>query len=91
MFVIETVALFSKVLYNGPTLRCNWRSKMLPFRQFGWMEILIILLIVLLIFGPSKLPQLAKSIGKAIREFRQNLSGEKDETLEQPESEKKED
>jgi TatA/E family protein of Tat protein translocase len=43
------------------------------------MELLIVLLIVLLIFGPSKLPQLAESIGKAIREFRQNLSGEQGE------------
>lgn len=48
------------------------------FRQFGWLEILLILLIALLIFGPSKLPQLAKSLGKAIREFRMSLSGEKD-------------
>ena len=60
------------------------------FRQFGWMELLIVLLIVLLIFGPSKLPQLAKSIGKAIREFRQNLSGDDDgEVEEQPEDEQK--
>jgi len=49
------------------------------FRQFGWMELLIVLLIVLLIFGPSKLPQLAESIGKAIREFRHSLSDELDE------------
>jgi sec-independent protein translocase protein TatA len=61
------------------------------FRQFGWMELLIVLLIVLLIFGPSKLPQLAKSIGKAIREFRQNLSGEQGEESESSEDEKKED
>jgi sec-independent protein translocase protein TatA len=49
------------------------------FRQFGWPEILIILLIALLIFGPSKLPQLGKSIGKTIREFRRNMSGTTDD------------
>ncbi len=48
------------------------------FRQFGWMEILLVLLIALLIFGPSKLPELAKSLGKAIRELRTNLSAEDD-------------
>lgn len=52
------------------------------FRQFGWLEILLILLIALLIFGPSKLPQLGRSIGKAIREFRKSLSGEEDASSE---------
>ncbi len=35
----------------------------------GW-EIAIILLIVLIIFGPSKLPQMGQAMGKAIREFK---------------------
>jgi len=35
----------------------------------GW-EIAIILLIVLIIFGPSKLPQMGKAFGQAIREFK---------------------
>ena len=37
---------------------------------FGGWEIVIILLIVLIIFGPSKLPQLGSSLGKAIKEFK---------------------
>lgn len=35
----------------------------------GW-EILVIFLIVLLIFGPKKLPEMGSAIGKAIREFK---------------------
>ena len=35
----------------------------------GW-EIAIILLIVLIIFGPTKLPQMGQAMGKAIREFK---------------------
>lgn len=35
----------------------------------GW-EIAIILLIVLIIFGPSKLPQMGKAMGQAIKEFK---------------------
>ncbi|KYK26545.1 preprotein translocase [Euryarchaeota archaeon SM23-78] len=44
----------------------------------GTPEILvIILLIILLIFGPKKIPQLAKAIGKAVREYRKGLHEEK--------------
>jgi len=37
---------------------------------FGGWEIAIILLIVLIIFGPTKLPQMGQAMGKAIREFK---------------------
>ncbi len=53
------------------------------FRTFGWPELLLILGIVLLIFGASRLPQLGRALGKTIRGFRQSLSGEEDEEEEQ--------
>ena len=37
---------------------------------FGIQELLIILAIILLFFGPKKLPELAKSFGKGIKEFK---------------------
>jgi sec-independent protein translocase protein TatA len=37
---------------------------------YGWGPILIILLIVLLLFGPKRLPELGESIGKAIKSFK---------------------
>ena len=40
------------------------------FGRIGMGELLLILGIVLLIFGPTKLPALAKSMGQAVREFR---------------------
>ena len=41
------------------------------FGTFGGTEtMIIVLLIVLLIFGPTKLPQMGQAMGKAIREFR---------------------
>lgn len=40
------------------------------FGRLGMGELLIILAVVLLIFGPSKLPALAKSMGQAVKEFR---------------------
>jgi len=36
----------------------------------GAPELLIILVVALLIFGPSKLPKLSRSLGEAVREFR---------------------
>jgi sec-independent protein translocase protein TatA len=45
---------------------------MLP--NFGVMEIAIILVIALIVFGPKRLPELGKSLGKGIGEFRDGLS-----------------
>ncbi len=38
--------------------------------SLGWPEIMVILVIALIIFGPRKLPQLGKTLGKALGEFR---------------------
>jgi sec-independent protein translocase protein TatA len=38
--------------------------------RIGWPEIVLILVIVLIIFGVGKLPQIGKSIGQSIREFK---------------------
>jgi TatA/E family protein of Tat protein translocase len=38
--------------------------------QVGFSEMLIIFVVALLVFGPKKLPELGKSLGKGIREFR---------------------
>jgi TatA/E family protein of Tat protein translocase len=40
------------------------------FLGLGPMEILLILIVALIIFGPGRLPELASGLGKAIREFR---------------------
>jgi len=54
----------------------------------GTQELIIILVIALLIFGPKKLPELARSTGKAINEFRKASSGLLDEEEEKKESKK---
>lgn len=47
--------------------------------DIGPTELLAVLAIVLLLFGSSKLPQLARSIGEAQREFRRTTSGADDD------------
>ncbi len=39
--------------------------------NLGWQELLIILFIVVIIFGASKLPEIGRGLGQSIREFRQ--------------------
>jgi len=54
----------------------------MPFRLGPW-EIGLILVIVLIVFGVGKLPQIGGVIGKSIREFRKSSKGE-DEEEEEP-------
>jgi len=48
--------------------------------NIGPLEIAIVLLIVLIIFGPKRLPELGRSVGKGIREFRGSISGKGDDS-----------
>ena len=45
----------------------------------GIQELLVILVIALVIFGPSKLPQIGSGLGKAIRDFKKGISGDEPE------------
>jgi sec-independent protein translocase protein TatA len=48
-------------------------------------DLLVVLLIVLLIFGPKRLPGLGKSLGHGLREFKESITGEsKDENEAEP-------
>mgnify|MGYP001291069561 CR=1 FL=1 len=44
------------------------------FRSFGPVEILLILGVVLLVFGASRLPQMGLSLGKGLREFKRGIT-----------------
>jgi sec-independent protein translocase protein TatA len=44
----------------------------------GPLELIVILAIALIVLGPKKLPEVGRSIGKGMREFRESLSGDND-------------
>jgi sec-independent protein translocase protein TatA len=41
----------------------------------GWPEIIVILVVLLLIFGAKRLPEMGRSLGKGMREFKDSVSG----------------
>ncbi len=73
------------------------------FGRIGMPELILILAIALVIFGPSKLPEIGKSLGKALKEFKAGSSEEsskeesskeessKEESSEKEEADEKED
>src|ERR1043165_2589861 len=47
--------------------------------NIGPLEIIILLVIVLVIFGPKRLPELGKGLGKGMREFKDSITGKGDD------------
>ena len=44
----------------------------------GFPELLILLLVVLLVFGPKRLPEMGKQLGRGMREFKDSITGKED-------------
>ena len=53
----------------------------------GPMEVVLVLAIALIVLGPKKLPEAARSVGKGLREFRESVSGIGDDEHEHDEPE----
>jgi len=45
------------------------------FENIGGTELLVILFVVFIFFGPKKLPEIGKNLGKALREFKSAMRG----------------
>ncbi|MDY0235123.1 MAG: twin-arginine translocase TatA/TatE family subunit [Gudongella sp.] len=52
------------------------------FGRIGMPELILILAIALVIFGPSKLPEIGKSLGRALKEFKEGSNTDKDKDKE---------
>ncbi|MCS7171321.1 MAG: twin-arginine translocase TatA/TatE family subunit [Aquificaceae bacterium] len=50
--------------------------------QLSFAEVLIILVIVLLLFGAGKLPEVGRALGEGIRNFKKSISGEEEKVKE---------
>ena len=46
--------------------------------KIGTTELLIVLLVVVIIFGPTQIPKLTKMFGRGVKNFKEGLEGEKD-------------
>ena len=53
--------------------------------DIGWPELLLIAVVALILFGPNRLPDVARSIGKSIKAFKEGL---KEGLTDEPEAEK---
>ncbi|HEX6210161.1 MAG TPA: twin-arginine translocase TatA/TatE family subunit [Gemmatimonadales bacterium] len=53
----------------------------------GYQELLIILVIVLILFGANRLPELAKSLGSSVKEFKKGVNEVKNEDVTAPRKE----
>jgi sec-independent protein translocase protein TatA len=54
-----------------------------PF-GIGIWEVLILLLVLLLVFGPKRLPEMGKQLGKGMREFKDSIAGKDEPEEAQP-------
>ncbi len=57
--------------------------------DIGVPELLIVLVVIILLFGPGRLVNIGKELGAGIREFRQGLGGSEEEGKSEPDEAKK--
>jgi sec-independent protein translocase protein TatA len=49
--------------------------------NIGWQGAIIILVVLLVIFGPKRLPEMGRSLGKGMREFKDSITGKDDDEV----------
>ena len=52
--------------------------------EFSLLHWLVVLLVILIVFGPKRLPELARALGEGIREFKKSFKDGVNETSEKP-------
>ena len=55
---------------SGCLLTTRSAEERIDMAGLGWQELVIVLVIIMIIFGAGKLPEIAKSLGQSVQEFR---------------------
>lgn len=71
-------------MYNWAAVSCRPKKgldmmKLLLLGNLGGMELVLLVVLVLLLFGGKKIPELMKGIGKGVKSFRDGMEGVADE------------
>ena len=56
--------------------------------RFGWVEILLIVLVVLLLFGGRKIPEMMRGMGRGVKEFKEGVKDAESENKDSSKQEK---
>lgn len=59
------------------------------FQSIGPTELIIVLVIILVIFGPKRLPGLGRSLGSGMKEFKDSVTGKADRDLDEDDDDRK--
>jgi sec-independent protein translocase protein TatA len=54
--------------------------------RLGWLEVGLVILAAVLVFGPKKIPELGRSLGQSLRGFKDEIQGTADSDLQDPEA-----
>jgi sec-independent protein translocase protein TatA len=52
--------------------------------NIGWQGAIIILIVLLVVFGPKRLPEMGRSLGRGMREFKDSVTGKDDDDDDEP-------
>ena len=52
--------------------------------NIGWQGAIIILIVLLVVFGPKRLPEMGRSLGRGMREFKDSITGKDDDDDDEP-------
>lgn len=69
-------------MYNE-FVKLHFQQKGIKTMNLGFGEVAIIVIVALLLFGPSKLPQLGKAAGQTLHEFKRGMKGVMEEEEDQ--------
>jgi sec-independent protein translocase protein TatA len=58
------------------------------FGNIGWGEVIIIMIVILLLFGARRIPEVMRSLGQGVREFKKSMNEVTSEIEKQPEEKK---